>query len=120
MILRIVILGILFNSAAVILCKLLQFPYLINGILAGGIVALANILVIIYLIKKITLTKTKHQSLMIMVFLGKFMVLGLILYLLIARFHLNGLGIIIGLTLMLFSVTIAGLSPGLNALRELK
>ncbi len=96
-------------------------PGLIPGIVCGAFLMGADLAAITFLVKRILNGRNpKFKPFYLLIFLGKLLFIGAILFLLIAKWHVNGLGIILGLTVMLFSVISFGLVFGLHQLKELK
>jgi hypothetical protein len=114
MIIRIFALSFGFTSALAVACWLFHANLLISGVLSGGVLSSLNFAAIVVLVRKMALPSGGRSKIFWgFLFMGKLLVLGVILYLLIVKFRISGPGLILGITAGLISMGIAGLISGL-------
>jgi hypothetical protein len=86
---------------------------LIPGIISGSSLAAINLWLIMYLVKRILVSSASRKvPLLAITMMGKFLLLSAIIFLLIVKCRVSGLGIILGLTVMLVSVISTGFLMG--------
>ena len=110
MILRISILGLAATAVLFGLFYVLDYRNVADGILAGGLLSTFNLSIITFAIQKLMKPGPSYiKALLVLIFITKFIFLGAVIFLLIAKFHVSGLGIILGITAVMIFLLGVGL-----------
>lgn len=99
MILKISILGLAATLTLFGILYILDYRAVAAGVLSGGVLSTFNLTVITFAVQKLMKPGPAYiKSLLVLIFIVKFIFLGAVIFLLVAKFHISGLGIILGIT----------------------
>ncbi len=111
MVLKISILGLAATVVLFGLLYVLDYRNIAIGVLAGGLLSTFNLSVITFAVQKLMKPGPDYiKALLILIFIAKFIFLGAVIFLLVAKFHVSGLGILIGITAVMAFLLGVGLT----------